>query len=236
MPLAKLQRYVHRRLARQAGLKLGSLTQLRKDACLHIELPASLGNTRVTAINPPQQPLTIGAHTYIRSGTIAMVAEIGRFCSFGQDVSLGEDPRAHPPEWASTSPALTQGYTSPFQHAKRYTRIGHDVWVGHGAVIMAGVNIGTGAIIGGNAVVTKDVPPYHIAVGNPARVVRMRFSEEIAADLLDSAWWQRAYTDLRSLNCQDPAAFANEAKALGSQARYPLITLHQQRVISIDKP
>ena len=67
--------------------------------------------------------------------------------------------------------------------------IGHDVWIGHGAVIMPGVSIGHGAVIGSGAVVTKDVGPYEVAVGVPAKVIKRRFSEETSEKLLDIAWW-----------------------------------------------
>lgn len=235
MLLRRLLLHRHTRLARRAGLKLASVAQLRECCCLCVELPASLGSARITAINPPGQPLQIGAHSYVRGGSINMVGRIGRFCSIGQNVSLGEDPRAHPTDWASTSPALTAGYVSPFEHAERFANVGHDVWIGHGAVIMAGVSVGTGAIVGGNAVLTRDLPPYHIAVGNPARVVGMRFAEEVAADLLASEWWALDYAALCDLDRSHPAAFAAAASVLTARASYPRLTLHRRRVIALER-
>ncbi|EXI90928.1 MAG: Chloramphenicol acetyltransferase [Candidatus Accumulibacter regalis] len=234
--LTRFQLYRHAARLRRAGLKLATLAQVRHRCCLCIELPASLGSARITAINGPEQPLRIGAHSYVRSGSLNMVGRIGRFCSIGQNVALGEDPRAHPTDWASTSPALIQGYVSPFQEPEHYANIGHDVWVGHGAVVMAGVTVATGAIIGGNAMVTRDVPPYHIAAGNPARVVGMRFPEEAAADLLASHWWELPYVALCTLQRRDPIAFAAAARSLlaaASPAEYPTATLYQRRVVSI---
>ena len=67
--------------------------------------------------------------------------------------------------------------------------IGSDVWIGYEAVIMAGVTIGDGAVIGTRAVVTRDVPPYTIVGGIPARPIKKRFSEEIIASLLEIRWW-----------------------------------------------
>jgi acetyltransferase-like isoleucine patch superfamily enzyme len=67
--------------------------------------------------------------------------------------------------------------------------IGHDVWIGAGALILSGVTVGNGAVIGARAVVASDVPPYAVAVGNPARVVKMRFPENTVARLLEIAWW-----------------------------------------------
>jgi acetyltransferase-like isoleucine patch superfamily enzyme len=84
--------------------------------------------------------------------------------------------------------------------------IGHDVWIGHAAIIMPGVNIGHGAIIGSGAVVTKDIPPYAIAVGVPAKVIKYRFDETTIAALMDIAWWnwdratlEENYNDLNDL-------------------------------------
>ena len=67
--------------------------------------------------------------------------------------------------------------------------IGHDVWIGHGAIILPGRSVGTGAVIAAGAIVTKDVAPYTIAGGNPARPIKRRFGEDIAERLLRLAWW-----------------------------------------------
>ena len=67
--------------------------------------------------------------------------------------------------------------------------IGHDVWIGHGAVVMPGLTIGNGAVVGANAVVTRDVAAYTIVAGNPAKLLRPRFAAEIAARIEQLAWW-----------------------------------------------
>ena len=77
------------------------------------------------------------------------------------------------------------------------TRIGHDTWIGHGAIIMPAVSVGTGSVIGAGAVVTHDVPPYAIAVGVPARVVKSRFHGGIVAELLEIAWWDWPHATIR---------------------------------------
>lgn len=69
------------------------------------------------------------------------------------------------------------------------TVIGNDVWIGSNVVILGGLNIGDGAVIGAGAVVTKDVQPYSIVVGNPAREIKKRFSEQIISDLMEIKWW-----------------------------------------------
>ncbi len=67
--------------------------------------------------------------------------------------------------------------------------VGHDAWIGHGALLMPGVTVGTGAVIGAGAVVTRDVEPYTVVVGVPARPLRRRFGPEVAEALLAIAWW-----------------------------------------------
>ena len=78
---------------------------------------------------------------------------------------------------------------APNWPSKGDTVIGNDVWLGHESIIMPGITIGDGAIIGSRAVVTKDVPPYTIVAGNPARVIRKRFSDEVIQQLIKIAWW-----------------------------------------------
>jgi hypothetical protein len=101
--------------------------------------------------------------------------------------------------------------------------VGHDVWIGHGAVIMPGVTIGTGAVVGAGAVVTKDVPPYTIVVGVPARPLRMRFPQEVADQLLAIAWWDwdRATLEARFTELNDPGTFLQKYAPLA----YPPVPL-----------
>jgi hypothetical protein len=76
--------------------------------------------------------------------------------------------------------------------------VGHDAWIGHGAVVLPGRRIGTGAVVGAGAVVTRDVRPYEIAVGNPARPVKRRFPEAVAERLQALAWWDWDHERLRA--------------------------------------
>lgn len=118
--------------------------------------------------------------------------KIGNYCSFAQDVHilLGGNHRL---DWVTTFPfsALHSEYRTFEGHpaTKGAVIIGHDVWVGHGATILSGVEIGTGAVVGAGSVVTGNIPPYAIAVGNPARVVGYRFDGKTIASLLKIAWW-----------------------------------------------
>jgi serine acetyltransferase len=89
-------------------------------------------------------------------------------------------------------------------------RLGNDVWIGHGAVVLPGVSIGDGAAVGAGAVVSKDVPPFAVAIGVPARVARFRFAPPIVAALQRIAWWNwphvrlaEALADFRTLGAED---------------------------------
>lgn len=116
----------------------------------------------------------------------------------------------HPTEWLTTSsvtydPAFfgRPDYpprSIPMEKKRGQITLEHDIWIGRGAYIRGGVTIGTGAIIGANAVVTKDVPPYAVVVGNPGRIVKYRFSEEIIKKLIDLGWWWYDIASLPHIN------------------------------------
>lgn len=183
---------------------------------VHVELPESA------------MPMTMGAHSYVRSDSrILNVAAIGRYCSIGRDVTLGETPRNHPLDWVSTSLSVSHQYKGPLSRAE----IGNDVWIGHGAVVMAGVKVGHGAVIARNAVVTKDVEPYQIVGGNPARAIRYRFSESICAALLASRWWELDHQALRQLPFDDIDSFLSKLAGVTEKAQYKQVALRGRRII-----
>jgi acetyltransferase-like isoleucine patch superfamily enzyme len=124
--------------------------------------------------------------------------------------------------FVSTSPAFLSHRDSiktKFARHQYYeqprTTIGSDVWIGHGVLIKAGLSVAHGSVIGMGAVVTRNVPPYTIVAGNPARVIRPRFSAEIADALLKSEWWNASDDELRRYGpaFDDPEEFLKMKKA-----------------------
>jgi len=215
--------WFQRNRIRRLGIKVNSLKGIRPETQLELETPCRLADI---IIDTPH-PLSIGAYSYIRSHTeVLNIARIGRFCSIGRDVLLGLDPRNHPIDWASSCPQFCHDYQSPTAPLS----IGHDVWIGHRAIIMAGITIGDGAIIGVNAVVTKDVPAYAIVAGNPAKFIRYRFTDKIVEALIDSQWWNKDKALLSKLDFQHPTEFLANVVAQNHSASYPVIKLIGGRV------
>ncbi len=122
---------------------------------------------------------------------IAPGTKIGKFCSFASGVMVISTN--HDPTKITTHPFLFKPYLGVVKEDFRVVRnvhIGNDVWIGQNAIILPSVSsIGDGAVIGAGAVVTKDVPPYAIAVGAPARVIKYRFDQPTIDNLLETKWW-----------------------------------------------
>jgi acetyltransferase-like isoleucine patch superfamily enzyme len=90
-----------------------------------------------------------------------------------------------------------EGEKPLYDRFKEPVVIGNDVWIGTGAIILRGLSVGDGAVIGAGAVVTKDVPPYAIVAGNPARVIKYRFEEAVIKRIQASKWWEMSDGEIR---------------------------------------
>lgn len=159
------------------------------------------------------------AHSFCGYNCEIINTEIGKYCSIASNVFIGG--AEHPIDWIGTSPVFYKGRDSVKLKLSEYERpldkityIGNDVWIGYRACIKAGVHIGDGAIIGMGAVVTKDIPPYAIVGGNPAKIIKFRFPENLINDLLESQWWNEDEKLLRNASkyAKEPEKFIEYLK------------------------
>lgn len=146
--------------------------------------------------------------------------KIGSFTSIANGVVIGGG--MHPINWVGMSPVFYEGrdsvkakFSEFMRDEVKTTLIGHDVWIGRNALVKQGVTIGNGAVVGMGSVVTKDVAPYAIVGGNPAKLIRYRFSDEIIEKLIASKWWELPENELKeySIFFKDPSLFIGNLKA-----------------------
>ncbi|WP_281691046.1 CatB-related O-acetyltransferase [Pseudomonas sp. PARCl1] len=183
--------------------------------------------------------ISVGAFSFFQSNFLPPV-EIGRYSSVSWSVSvMGHD---HPINHISTHPFTYRDYfqrrikqdfgttiaIGDFAADRGAVRIGHDVWIGQNALLRRGVTIGNGAVVAAGAVVVKDVPPYAIVGGNPAKIIRYRFEEKVIEKLLASQWWQYHCKDFTG-DVTNPEKFVDE---LGEKIELGLI--HPYRPALID--
>jgi acetyltransferase-like isoleucine patch superfamily enzyme len=191
-----------------------------KSAGVECFLPPGSTLPAATLLEPPcslkwmkiEHSLSLGAFSYAVRGYY-FATSIGRYTSIGEDVQVGR--HSHPTTYLSTNPVfyldqklfdVGTGFTGAQDYdtyrpklpagasptTLKPTRIGNDVYIGHGAFILPGVNIGDGAIVAAAAVVTKDVPPYAVVAGNPATIKKFRVPLHLIGPLLSLRWWRFA--------------------------------------------
>lgn len=138
---------------------------------------------------------SIGNWSYMRSGSkLWHGSSVGAYCSIGENVLIGTPE--HPKNYLSTSPTLYQCAKLkpekpwPMDDVLEPAHVENDVWIGNSVIIRGGVRIGTGSIVGAGAVMTRDVEPYSIVAGVPAKVIGHRFDKPLAQALLSSRWWE----------------------------------------------
>lgn len=168
---------------------------------------------------------TIGSFSYIGADLFPMrYLKIGRYSSIASGLRIPYPN--HPISRVTSSPvtydpplsfvaAAANDFCPEFSNyhpnpQKSFPIIGNDVWIGEGVSLVPGITIGDGAAIAGYAVVTKDVPPYALVGGNPARIIRYRFPDKIIEGLLALEWWQYKFTDFSDLSLDDPERFIDQ--------------------------
>lgn len=148
---------------------------------------------------------SFGDYSYMMGDGQVLFAEIGKFCSIASAVRINAPNH---PVWRATQHHFTYRSADYWPDAdfdaeifgwrqENSVTIGHDVWIGHGVTILPGVSVGNGAVIGSGAVVTKDVEPYAIVGGIPAKPIKKRFADEVIQRLQKLAWWDWSHEQLR---------------------------------------
>jgi len=173
-------------------------------------------------------PREMGAFSYTHSN-MAHHALVGRYCSIGAALFwMGGE---HPAGWATTSPisydpsplqsvhAFFQDIGEPYAHldwpAEPWRiEIGHDVWIGDGVMLKPNLKIGHGAVVGARSLVLKDVPPYAIVAGAPARILRYRFPDPLIERMLALQWWRYTPDVVKAAEIKDPERFVEEFPAV----------------------
>ncbi|MED1604887.1 CatB-related O-acetyltransferase [Cytobacillus kochii] len=216
----------------QKGLWVNDVDNIDRKCNLIIEPPVRLLDTHI-------RNARIGAYTFVRGGYIQSVKSIGRFCSIAKGFSIGFGE--HPIDYLSTHPFQYESVFPFWNESKEFDNfvekkqmrhnpiIGNDVWIGANVTVLRGVTIGDGAVIAAGAVVNKDVEPYEIVGGVPAKHIKYRFNEELRKRLLEVKWWNYTLDSLRYID------FNNVEKAIEQlEERQDHKTLKKRKRILIE--
>lgn len=172
---------------------------VNKDSILH-------KNSRVLS-NSILNNVELGSFSYIGKDSVIQNCKIGKYCSLAQGVMIGLG--SHPIHFVSTSPIIYKSKNTfrisliendTYEHEYKFTKIGNDVWIGTRAIIMDGISVSQGAVIAAGSIVTKDVPPYAIVAGVPAKIIKYRFDNDVINELLNINYDIISPEDLISLN------------------------------------
>lgn len=170
----------------------------------------------------------LGDYSYVERHSEVIYADIGKFCAIASDVRINalnhpiERISQHKMTYRPNEYFVGAKIDKAFREARAEARveIGHDVWIGHGAIVMPGIRIGHGAVVAAGAVVTRDVAPHAIVAGVPARFIKWRFAPDVSARIIALAWWDwehdrlaAAVDDMRTLSAE---AFVEKYRAQGS--------------------
>ena len=180
------------------------IKSLGKEPCIHENCQLNnveLGEYTEIGINNVFENVKFNDFSYTGQFCILQNAEIGKFSNIAAMVRIGptDHPMDRPTLHHFTYRRIKYGFASSddeefYQRRSEHkVYIGHDTWLGHGAIIMPDVKIGNGAVVGSGAIVTKDVDPYTIVVGVPAKPIKRRFAEDIVLKLEEIKWWDWSY-------------------------------------------
>lgn len=215
------------------GLKVHSdcLDALPPQVAIKFRAPSIIGKIEL------KSNLQIGAYSYFDTGRVGSLYSVGNYCSIAPGCTIGNGN--HPMNYLSTHPIAFKcagsfnfdsrmrdyagGIARTAEVVKSAPVIGNDVWVGGNVTILRGVTIGNGAIIGANSLVNKDVPPFAIYAGSPAKLIRFRFEEEMMKRLLSICWWDYDLTYTNALDWSNPEAAMNDLEKVIQSKSIPTI-------------
>lgn len=147
--------------------------------------------------------IKMGRHSYTGSNTKIISAEIGRFAAISWNVTIGGGEHDytkitnHSFLYDNFSHLRPEGIEPTYNRFQKACCIGNDVWIGNAAIVLRGVTVGDGAVIAAGAVVTKDIPPYAIVAGCPAKIIKYRFEDKKIQELLELKWWNWSDEQIR---------------------------------------